>query len=396
MWNKPWTYREGTAIVAGLLIVGAMLQLTVGPIDWNLMAWPVNIIVAMVLTGAVVTGNVLRKRSYLLHFASSRHAAVPVLIVTAVATAIYGVTNMRETLSCWPFVLLYLWMDIIVGLVTFKHLKPSLRNLCITASHAGLFIALTAATLGNADMQRLKMQVNTDQPEWRATDDNDKVHELDLAILLNHFTIDEYPPKLVIIDNETGKTLPTDKPQSLVLEDSVTEGDIMGYHIKTKRLYDYAAEVASQDTVNYVAWGYNGATTAALIDVTSGGKTLASNEWVSNGSFMFPYKGLRLNDKHSLVMPEREPKRYASDVTVLTKSGLKQQAVIEVNKPHEIEGWKIYQLSYDETKGRWSNTSVLELVKDPWLPCVYTGIGLLIAGAILMFLTAGRKEENSK
>lgn len=394
MWNKPWTYREGTAIIAGLLIAGTMLQFTAGPINWDLMSWPVNIILAMVLTGAVITGNVMRKRSYLLRFASSRHAAVPALVVTAVATAIYGVTNMRETLSCWPFVLLYLWMDIIVGLVTFKYLKPSLRNMCITASHAGLFIALTAATLGSADMQRLKMQVNSDQPEWRAIDDDKNVHELDIAISLNHFTIDEYPPKLVVIDNETGKTLPDGKPQSLVLEDSVTEGDVMGYHIKTKRLYDYAAEVASQDTINYVAWGYNGATTAALIDVESEGKNLASNEWVSNGSFMFPYKAIRLNDKHSLVMPEREPKRYASDVTIFTKSGLKEDAVIEVNKPYNIEGWKVYQLSYDETMGRWSKTSVLELVKDPWLPCVYTGIGLLIVGAILMFLTAGRKEGN--
>lgn len=393
MWNKPWTYREGTAIVAGLLLVGAMLQMTVGPIDWNLMAWPVNIIIAMMLTGIVVIGSLMRRHSYMLRFIATRQAAVPVLAVTAVATAIYGVTNMRETLSCWPFVLLYLWMDIIVGFATLKFLKPTLHNICITTSHAGLFIALTAATLGSADMQRLKMQVNGEQPEWRALDEENSVHELPLAILLNHFTIDEYPPKLVVIDNETGKTLPADKPQSIVLEDSITEGDILDYHVKTRCVYDYAAEVATQDTVNYVEWGYNGATTAALVDVSSNGKAMVSAGWVSNGSFMFPYKGIRLNDRHSLVMPEREPKRYASDITIYTKSGRKEHAVIEVNKPYDIEGWKVYQLSFDETKGRWSKTSVLELVKDPWLPYVYTGIGMLIVGAIIMFLTAGRKEE---
>lgn len=392
MWNKPWTYLEGSAIVAGLLIVGDMLQLTIGPINWNLMAWPVNIIIAMVLTGAIIIGSALRRRNYILRFACSRHAAVPVLLVTAVATAIYGVTNIRETLSFWPFVLLYLWMDIIVGMVTLKHLKPTLANLCMTTSHAGLFIAITAGTLGNADMQRLKMQIGSEQPEWRAIDDEGKVHELPLAIQLNHFTIDEYPPKLVVIDNETGKTLPIDKPHALVLEDSITEGDVLDYHIKTQRLYDYAAEVATKDTVNYVMWGYNGATTAALVSVTANGKTIVPAGWVSNGSFMFPYKAIRLNGKHSLVMPEREPKRYASDVTVYTKSGQKEQAVIEVNKPFDIEGWKIYQLSYDEMMGRWSKTSVLELVSDPWLPAVYTGIALLALGAIVMFLTAGRKE----
>lgn len=393
MRNKPWTYREGAAVTVALLLVGALLQLVAGPVNWSLVAWPVNIIIAVVLAVAVILGGMLRRRSRVLRFVCSRHAAVPALVVTAVATAVYGVTNLQETLSCWPFVLLYLWIDIIVGLTTFKFLKPTLRNLCITSSHLGLFVALTAATLGNADMQRLKMQVADVQPEWRAVDDDARVHELELSVQLNRFTIDEYPPKLVVVDNETGKTLPADKPQGIVLEDSVTEGDILGYHVVMKRLYDCAKEVSAEDSVSYVAWENSGATTAALVSVTSNGKMLADDEWVSNGSFMFPYKSIRLNDNHSLIMPEREPKRYASDVTILTRDGRKEHAVIEVNKPYEIEGWKIYQLSYDVAMGRWSRSSVLELVRDPWLPVVYTGIGLLIVGAILMFLTAGRKED---
>lgn len=36
--------------------------------------------------------------------------------------------------------------------------------------------------------------------------------------------------------------------------------------------------------------------------------------------------------------------------------------------------------------GRWSNSSIFELVTDPWLPMVYTGIALLLLGAVLMFL----------
>ena len=97
----------------------------------------------------------------------------------------------------------------------------------------------------------------------------------------------------------------------------------------------------------------------------------------------------------SLVMPDREPRRFASRVTVYTRSGRKDSATIEVNKPYQIEGWKIYQLSYDESKGKWSEISILEIVKDPWLPLVYTGIWMMIAGAVCMFTIAGkRKEEN--
>lgn len=67
---------------------------------------------------------------------------------------------------------------------------------------------------------------------------------------------------------------------------------------------------------------------------------------------------------------------------------------IEVNKPFKVNGWKIYQLSYNEQMGKWSNVSVFELVRDPWLSVVYVGIYLLIIGAIGMFLTASKKKEN--
>ena len=80
-----------------------------------------------------------------------------------------------------------------------------------------------------------------------------------------------------------------------------------------------------------------------------------------------------------------------AQVTVYTKSGKSIDATIEVNRPLEVEGWKIYQLSYDERLGRWSDTSVFELVSDPWLEWVYVGIYLVLAGALLNFLTTRKR-----
>ena len=64
-----------------------------------------------------------------------------------------------------------------------------------------------------------------------------------------------------------------------------------------------------------------------------------------------------------------------------------------MNKPYSIDGWKIYQLNYDTERGRWSEISILELVSDPWLPFVYTGIYMMQLGAILMFILAQRRKE---
>ena len=38
MWSKPWSYKEGLAIGAGLLIIGILLQMTVGAINWDLLS----------------------------------------------------------------------------------------------------------------------------------------------------------------------------------------------------------------------------------------------------------------------------------------------------------------------------------------------------------------------
>ena len=108
--------------------------------------------------------------------------------------------------------------------------------------------------------------------------------------------------------------------------------------------------------------------------------------WVSCGSYAFPAKTLPLDERYSVIMPERAPKRYASEITVHTEDGKNVSGVVEVNKPMKINGWKIYQYSYDKKMGRWSTTSIFELVKDPWLPAVYCGIFLMLAGALCLML----------
>ncbi len=115
---------------------------------------------------------------------------------------------------------------------------------------------------------------------------------------------------------------------------------------------------------------------------------------------MFPMSSLKLDDKTEIAMSAREPLRYASDVNVYTQDGNAIQAHIEVNKPFSIGSWKIYQLDFNKEQGKWSTLSVYELVSDPWLPATYVGIYLLLIGAVLMFITAGRnkykKEEDKK
>ena len=81
------------------------------------------------------------------------------------------------------------------------------------------------------------------------------------------------------------------------------------------------------------------------------------------------------------------PRRFASDISVITEEGKDLQGTVEVNKPLKVNGWKVYQYGYDVSSGCNSPYSVFLLVKDPWLPAVYAGIFLMLAGALAQLLT---------
>jgi cytochrome c biogenesis protein ResB len=79
-----------------------------------------------------------------------------------------------------------------------------------------------------------------------------------------------------------------------------------------------------------------------------------------------------------------EPKRFTSTIEI-NSDNKTTKLQLAVNKPHNIQGWKLYQMSYDVEKGKSSQISVLEAVKDPWLPLVYTGFFLVLAGSVYLF-----------
>ena len=292
MWNKPWTMKEGFVIGGGLIAAGLALELSVGPVVWDAFSWPVNGIVLAGFLALIAIVFTLRKRVYGLKFLGTFHAAIPALVYAVALTLIMGLTRQKvdgtwfnNMLSFWPFVLVYSYMALILGLVIINRALRFewKRDIPFMLNHLGLFLAMTTATLGNADMQRLKMITVEGQPEWRALTADGAIREMPIAIELEKFIMETY----------------------------------------------------------------------------------------DDGS----------------------PKRYASQIEILTKSGKKIETTIDVNKPVEVDGWKIYQYGYDTMMGAESKTSILELVSDPWLPLVYAGIYMMLGGAVCLFAFGKKKER---
>jgi hypothetical protein len=107
--------------------------------------------------------------------------------------------------------------------------------------------------------------------------------------------------------------------------------------------------------------------------------------WIASGSMLFEPRYLDLNPKELLILTEPEPKKFESLLVLRNPQDIPDTVKLEVNKPFRFRGWKLYQISYDTPMGRYSTLSVIEAVRDPWLPLVYTGILLLLAGAVYLF-----------
>lgn len=408
MWNKPWSMKEGFAISIGMMVTGLLLQFSMGTVEWSLLSWPANFVVLVAFVVGAIMLYAMRSKVYALKFLATMYCAVPALVITSALTIIMGLTRqvadgqpaadwlgITRMLSFWPFVLLYVYVAVILSQVTIMQLFHfKWRKLPSLVSHLGLLITLLTATLGSADMQRLRMMVNKETPEWRVIDPSTgTMKELNIAIQLKEFTIDEYPPKLMFYDEVRGTMLPEGNPEVLLIDNAFKVGELQGWQIEVDEVLDEAQPVMNADSTSYVEWHQSGAVTALHVKATMPDGSRCVSGWITSGSYMFPYQLLPVTQHQSIVMAEREPQRYLSSVEIVTESGKHEEADILVNQPYSIGGWKIYQLNYDTTRGKWSEISVLELVRDPWLPYVYVGIYLMIAGAVLLLFTAQKSRE---
>lgn len=417
IWEQPWGYIEGFIVAAGILLAGILLQLSLGNIELSLFAFPVNIFIGALFLAGLLVVHFAAGRNRTVRWLSGVYSTIPALALLILLCVILGVLpqfpadtarghlppNLAFSMgwhamtTSWPFVLLCFYTLFILGLGTLKHTrqKQTRRDVGFYLNHAGLFIALLGGILGSADMERLTMTVQEGQVEWRGTTWAGETRELPVALQLDTFLIDEYEPKLVVIETATGKMLPTSRPESYMFEGTGKSARLAGVTIEILDYLPHAAIFRDSTFLNVVPMMMEGATTAVKVRATKPGMEQAVEGWVSNGSYIFPHSLLPIDDETSVAMPMQEVRRFTSHVTAYTEEGLSKNAVIEVNKPLRLEDWVIYQYSYDDSKGRYSDTSVFELVRDPWLKVVYTGIFMLLAGALFIFIAGPKMKAES-
>jgi len=304
-------------------------------------------------------------------------------------------------LSTRYFLVLYIYVLFTLGAATLRYIlvrrkeRTLVQILSFTLNHLGLYIALWAGLVGAHQIEKYQMQVNSEAeyPEWRVTRQGTSgFKEMNFAIGLHKFEMEEYPPKLMLIDT-AGQALPYSRPWQYSVEqtpDTTLYGD---WQFSILEHIPFGAPVVSKDSLHFVQYGTKGAAHGVKVVVHNRRTEQEVSGWITAGSYLIPHRGLELDGQVTLVMPQLEPKQYRSDVFVVAEDGTREEATIAVNHPLRFKGWYIYQLNYDQEKGRWSNTSVFELVRDPWLPVVYIGFGMMLLGALCLFIIPQTKKR---
>jgi len=397
VWKFPWGYTEGFAIASGLLFSGAAIQLATKSYI-PLPAQPFNLIALPLFVALLVFIQLRGKRNPLVIWLSSIPASVSSIALLIFLAILMGLIRQDENAPAsllllnikhsWMYLLAQVYILTTLGLTIIRRFSLRLKNAGFMLNHLGLWILLAGAAFGSGDIERYTMRVEKDNVEWIGSDRNGKLHELPVAIYLEDFTVEYYPPQAGIWSDSEQKLL---KSPSFNLNRADTVFKWESYDFEIKQVLQNAWQMG--DTFREAP--IPGAVHAAQICIRKNNSAERCG-WISSASSLQQPFSMPVDDDLELVMKPPKARLYQSDVIAYTKSGSEVSASVTVNQPLSVDGWKIYQFGYDESMGQWSTSSVFELVRDPWLPVIYTGLCMLLCGAIFIFITgvtAKRKSE---
>lgn len=379
-----------------------VLQIAVGDLDNSFLRYPWSAIAAVNYLYLLVLAYSMEDRWKWVRSLRDARQSVVALASMVVMLLIFGLTRQDGTTegvagalgftrmtSLWVFNLLLLNFITSLGMAVVDDWRwVRQRKLAPILSHTAVFVALVAATFGSGDKLRVRVPLYLDQPTYEAADADGMRRELPFVVTLRDFQLDEYSPKLYLYDGTTGQL----SKEYLSVEDGA--GVVGDWQFSVKEYLPMAGRMPEKES--YSAMQHVGAAHAAYVEATNVVSGESIEGWVSAGSHIFAAATVPMRGGNAIVMPNPEPKRFLSRIEVQQADGSIERFDLEVNHPARVGVWHIYQSGYDTERGRWSTMSVVECVRDGWWSVVHVALWLVLASAVVMFVTAGGRKRGEK
>lgn len=399
-----WGYKRAFLRCALLFVAGVALQLAFGDLQNEFLRYPWGLIIAVNYLYLIVLAHFQKHRWKWLSTLGDHYACTSSLASMVALTILFGLTRQDPSVegvvgalgfsrmtSSWEFNILLLYFTTTTGLAVMEdiaHLRQ--RRLAAVISHFAVFVVLVAGMFGSGDKLRVTVTTQEGRTSHVGVTRAGEQVQLPFTITLNDFRMEEYPPKLYLLNAASQSS----SDEFLTVEEDGVSTDVANWHIEAVRSLDmagYAAEGEAWQEMNHV-----GAAPAVYVRGTNRRTGEVREDWVSCGSFVFEPSYLFLTDRVAVAMPRREAKHYLSSIEVATEDGKRHNFDIEVNHPARVGAWRIYQMGYDTQRGRWSDVSVVECVRDGWYVAVQIALWAMLAAGVVMFLTAGGRRATKR
>jgi len=389
-WSQPWGYSHAFTVTAGLLLTGILLQYATGDVEVRMPARPWNLVALGAFVAVLVLARVLAGASPLFRSLSGVPFSVASLSLVSLLSLVAGMVPQdgsswpHRIIPSWPFGLAVFLLLANLGLAILRRgFTLTLRGTGWFLNHLGLWALAATMVFGAGDIAQVRVFAYEGKTATTAllADDEQELHPIQLpfalGMRLEGFRMEEYPPRLVFANPISGKRV-----KVFDLKDGL-KGSVAGTSFEVAKFIPSAEKTGE----GYAPAPGGKGSCAALVRATVNGRKVEG--WVSPTGGNYGPRVLEIAGG-ILVTAESAPRLYRSDVTLLMKDGKERKGVIQVNHPLTVAGWKLYQSSYDVERGKASTMSVIDAVRDPWLPAAYAGILMLFAGAASLFVTGVR------
>ncbi len=408
-WSRKWGLAHAVFVCLGIVLATTAVQLLIGSRP-SVPKFPFNWIAAGYLILAAMSGGYLFRDNRAAKWVGGAKVATVNMILAAVIIVVSTLVVLPETpsgftrkeildaLACsshlsyrldvllgdsphsWPFAACILIAVINLSTATGRRLhRITLSGAGFFVLHGGILLSIVAATAGASQADRFSIVLYRGEKPISSFPSPGGIRELPVAISLQDFKVETYPPTL-----------------ALIKDDGTGDGKV--YYSNAWIEKGLVEEIAGVrvEVLQYHPSGPHGDAPVAHVRATKPDDALDKEGRISCGSARCSPAALELGPGLLLVMADPRPKRFTAIVREEDDTDSVDHR-IEMNRPASVGGWWIYLDRYES--GADSTTVWFRLVRDPSLPIVYAGFGLIILGAFWMLwvpLRKSRKREAGK
>lgn len=389
-------------IMLVVLTLGLGIQAFVGPFDIEVLRYPVNLYLLLIILIFCVVGMGGYYKSSFFRYMASADAALTSLFFLGVWSLVLGFTAQDKALAIdivsrlgwrsmtnyWPFVLAYGFVLLALLCICLKRLKQpfSWVNLGFLLNHWGALVVMICLGLGASDSYESYIRLNEGGEGVTEFKHQGQSIVLPFEISLDDFFIDEYMPKCALVSTHPNGLYSGAKFQQWDIDTLNRRGQLGNYQIILKSFLPKAQRLGAE----YVSANDERLPPAALVHLTDIESGQEWSAWISSGNKYEASRSLPLGQHLSLVMRRPEPRFFCSQLSLRFAEGRTEHVELAVNKPLRYGDWMMYQAFYDERAGKYSDWSGVRVVYEPWQGGGELGLWMLLLGSV--FLLLGKRE----